>query len=174
MTITFKKLEEPTDELVNSLNKWENDPAIVPFIHPCRSKEEVDTKVMITKEELTARLSSYSMYLIYLDNLLVGEMNFIVDPKHLFKQEEGSAWIGITIGENAARGRGVGFTSLSYLESEIKRLGLNRIELGVFAFNQVAHKLYKKLGYKEIGINKDFTYYQDKMWDDIRMEKYIK
>ena len=62
--------------------------------------------------------------------------------------------------------------SLKYLEEEIKKQALKRIELGVFECNKNAHKLYQKLGYQEIGKNKQFTFYQDKMWDDIRMEKY--
>ncbi|MCT1905441.1 GNAT family N-acetyltransferase [Oceanobacillus sojae] len=59
------------------------------------------------------------------------------------------------------------------MEAKIKESGLKRIELGVFEFNIAGQKLYQKLGYKEIGRIKDFTYYQNKMWSDIRMEKYV-
>ena len=62
---------------------------------------------------------------------------------------------------------------MQYLENEIKSQGLKRIELGVFEFNTNAIKLYQKLGYKEIARIADFTYWQEKMWQDIRMEKYI-
>lgn len=55
----------------------------------------------------------------------------------------------------------------------MKEQGLKRIELGVFEFNQQAQKLYQKLGYKEIGRIDNFTYWQGKMWTDIRMEKYL-
>lgn len=48
-----------------------------------------------------------------------------------------------------------------------------RIELGVFEFNTNALKLYQKLGYKEINRTEDFTYWNGKMWHDIRMEKYL-
>nr|WP_311775181.1 hypothetical protein [Alkalihalobacillus sp. TS-13] len=43
----------------------------------------------------------------------------------------------------------------------------------MFEFNKQAYKLYQKLGYQEIGRIKDFTYWNDKMWYDIRMEKYL-
>jgi hypothetical protein len=32
---------------------------------------------------------------------------------------------------------------------------------------------YQKAGYREIGRIPDFTYWNDKMWQDIRMEKYL-
>jgi RimJ/RimL family protein N-acetyltransferase len=91
----------------------------------------------------------------------------------LYKKETGTAWIGIIIGEEIGRGKGIGYLTLQFLENEIKLHGLKRIELGVFEFNTNAIKLYQKLGYKEIARLEDFTYWQDKMWQDIRMEKYI-
>jgi ribosomal protein S18 acetylase RimI-like enzyme len=85
----------------------------------------------------------------------------------------GTAWIGITIGDPEGRGKGIGYKAIQYLEEEIKKQGLNRVELGVFEFNTQAQKLYRKLGYEEIGRIENFTYWQEKMWKDIRMEKYF-
>ena len=34
-------------------------------------------------------------------------------------------------------------------------------------------KLYQKAGYQEICRIPDFTFWQGKMWQDIRMEKYV-
>ena len=77
----------------------------------------------------------------------------------------------ITIGEPEGRGKGIGYVAIKYFEEQIKKEGLKRIELGVFEFNKQAQKLYQKMGYKEIGRINDFTYWQDKLWTDIRMEK---
>jgi RimJ/RimL family protein N-acetyltransferase len=77
------------------------------------------------------------------------------------------------IGEASARNKGIGTKALIYLEKQIKSQGIIRIELGVFAFNKPALKLYKKSGYQEIGCVDDFTYYQGKMWASIHMEKYL-
>jgi RimJ/RimL family protein N-acetyltransferase len=60
-----------------------------------------------------------------------------------------------------------------YLEDQIREAGCRRIELGVFEFNQRACRLYRKLGYREIGRIDDFTYWKGTMWQDIRMEKYL-
>ena len=62
---------------------------------------------------------------------------------------------------------------MQYLEAKIKKQGLNRIELGVFEFNTNVFKLYQKLGYNEIARIDGFTSWEDTMWQDIRMEKYI-
>jgi RimJ/RimL family protein N-acetyltransferase len=107
------------------------------------------------------------------DSQLVGEMNYQVDPGHLYKKEPGTAWVGINIGRASARGKGIGTKAMLFLEKQAREQGLKRMELGVFEFNSNAIKLYKKLGYQEIGRIKNFTYYQGKMWQDIRMEKHL-
>jgi RimJ/RimL family protein N-acetyltransferase len=100
-------------------------------------------------------------------------MDYQIDPNHLYKKEPGTAWIGIIIGEEPGRGRGIGFQAIKYMEEQIKAQGLKRIELGVFEFNTSAIKLYQRLGYKEIARIKEFTFWDGKMRQDIRMEKYI-
>jgi len=88
----------------------------------------------------------------------------------LYEKETDTAWIAIIIGEQDARGRGIGALALRYLEDQIKAQGLQRIELGVFDFNTNAIKLYQKSGYQEIGRINDFTFWQGRLWQDIRME----
>ena len=173
MDIQFKNLTEPTPEVAEHLSKWENDPALIPLIRPNPNKEALLHRETVTVSDLEQRLEHNSIYLIYLDGQLIGEMNYQVDPGHLYKKEPGTAWIGIEIGEEIGRGKGIGSLALQYLEEEIKRQGLKRIELGVFEFNTNAIKLYQNMGYKEIARIDGFTYWEDKMWQDIRMEKYV-
>ncbi|GGP16127.1 GNAT family N-acetyltransferase [Oceanobacillus neutriphilus] len=173
MSTHFVKVTQPTPELVDIFNRWENNPDLIPLTRPNSNQSELESRQIVTLENLTQRLKRQYLYLIYDDNRLIGEMNYMIDPKHLYKKEPGTAWIAITIGDSEGRGRGVGYEGLQYLETEIKGSGLKRIELGVFEFNIAGQKLYQKLGYKEIGRIKDFTYYQNKMWSDIRMEKYV-
>ncbi|QQZ08712.1 GNAT family N-acetyltransferase [Heyndrickxia vini] len=173
MTIQFIKLIEPTETIVKTLNKWENDPALIPLIRPNKNKSELECRENLTIDDLTNRLENHHIYLIYMDEQLIGEINYMVDPSHLYKKEPGTAWIGITIGESVGRGKGIGYKAIQYLEEQIKTQGLKRIELGVFEFNNQAQRLYQKMGYKEIGRIEDFTYWKDKLWGDIRMEKYL-
>jgi RimJ/RimL family protein N-acetyltransferase len=173
MKTNFLKLTEPTQALVDVFNQWENNPDLIPLTRPNQDKVALERRDTLTLEEFKQRLEQHHTYLIYLDDQLVGEMNYMVDPEHLYKNEAGTAWIGITIGESAGRGKGIGYLAIQFLEEEIKKAGLTRVELGVFEFNTQARKLYEKLGYKEIGRIENFTYWADKMWFDIRMEKYL-
>ena len=173
MDIQFTKLTEPKSEIIALLNKWENDPLLVHLIRPHPNAESLARTENVTEENLAKRLEHNHTYLIQVDGQLIGEMNFQIDPAHLYKKEKGTAWIGINIGEKSGRGKGVGVIAIKYLEEQAKAMGLKRVELGVFEFNLPAVKLYTKLGYKEIVRIDNFTYWQDRMWQDIRMEKYL-
>ncbi|PIC73804.1 GNAT family N-acetyltransferase [Sporosarcina sp. P17b] len=171
MTIEFVKLTEPTAALIHTLNRWGNDMYLKPLNQPNPSKEALEQEYTLTIEDVIQKLAYQHTFLIYLEDQLIGEMSYTVDPDHLLKKEPGTAWISISIGERQGRGKGIGFTALDYLEQQIKGQGLKRMELGVFEFNEPALKLYKKLGYREIGRIENFTYYEGDMRADIRMEK---
>jgi RimJ/RimL family protein N-acetyltransferase len=173
MNLKFIKVVEPSETLIEIFNRWDNDEVLIPLTRPNKNKAELERRDIMTLDDLKQRLDHHHIYLIYLDDQLIGEMNYTVDPNYLLKKEEGTAWIGITIGELEGRGKGIGYQAIQFLEEEIKKQGLNRVELGVFEFNTQAQKLYKKLGYHEIGRIENFTYWADKMWFDIRMEKYL-
>ena len=173
MDIHFTKLTEPSSEIAEAFSRWENDASLIPFARPNRNKEDLEKRQTVNVDDLVQRLEHDQIYLIYLAAQLIGEMDFQIDPAHLFKKESGTAWIGISIGEESGRGKGIGYLAMQYLEEQIRLQGLKRIELGVFEFNTIAIKLYQKLGYVEIGRIKDFTYWNGQMWQDIRMEKYI-
>jgi RimJ/RimL family protein N-acetyltransferase len=173
MKIKIIKLIEPTQTHVDIFNSWENNPDLIPLTRPNQNKAALERRDTMTLDDLKKRLEHHHTYLIYHDNQLIGEMNYMVDPDHLYKKEAGTAWIGITIGEPIGRGKGIGYQAIQFLEEEIKQAGFPRVELGVFEFNSQAKKLYEKLGYKEIGRIENFTYWANKMWFDIRMEKYL-
>jgi RimJ/RimL family protein N-acetyltransferase len=173
MDVKFVKLANPTAEIAKCFQRWENDPALIPFIRPNKDKAALETKDVVTTKDLEERLEHHHVYLIYLADRLIGEMDYQIDPKILFRKESGTAWIGIILGEESARGKGIGLLALQHLEEEIRNQGWRRIELGVFEFNTNAIRLYQKAGYQEIGRIADFTYWNDKMWQDIRMEKYL-
>jgi RimJ/RimL family protein N-acetyltransferase len=173
LNITFSKLTQPTIEIAACFERWENDPDLIPFMRPNHNQQDLEKREIVTIASLTKRIENHEIHLIYLDDQLVGEVNYTIDPAHLLKKEAGTAWIGVDIGEADARGKGIGHSAMQYLEEQIRFAGYKRIELGVFEFNLNAIKLYQKSGYAEIGRINDFTFWQGKMWQDIRMEKYI-
>src|SRR5690349_3246985 len=109
MKIEFKKLTEVSAEIADRLGRWENDPALIPFIRPNADETALADREPVTVEDLEKRLEHHQIYLIYLDEQLVGEMDYQVDPRHLLKKVTGTAWIGIIIGEELARGKGIGY-----------------------------------------------------------------
>ncbi|WLR47431.1 GNAT family N-acetyltransferase [Halobacillus litoralis] len=173
MGVTFEKLTEPTAQIASAYDRWENDTSLIPMVRPNPDQEALEKMYEVTTENLEQRLKNHEIFLIYMDDELVGEMNYMINPGHLHKKEQDTAWIGITIGEEAGRGKGIGFEAMRYLEDRIKEKGLDRVELGVFEFNTKAQKLYRKLGYKEIARIPDFTYWNGSKWADIRMEKFL-
>ncbi len=173
INIHFSRLTEPTTAIAAAFTRWENDQQIKYLARFNRNQADLDASNEITIASLVQRIQHTAIYLIYLDQQLIGEMSYQIDPPLLLKPEANSAWISITIGEHQARGQGIGNQALAYLEQQIATQGLRRIELGVFEFNQPAFALYAKRGYHEIGRITDFTYWQGRMWADIRMEKWL-
>jgi RimJ/RimL family protein N-acetyltransferase len=169
----FAPLSDATAAIAEAFTRWENDPLLIPLSRPNRDQADLERHHSITADELAQRAQHQPTYLIYLNDRLIGEMNYQIDPAHLYRKEPGTAWIGITIGEEVGRGKGFGGQALRYLEKQIALHGFQRIELGVFEFNTPAFRLYQKLSYTEIGRLEGFTYWQGRMWQDIRMEKYL-
>lgn len=173
LKLRFEKLTEPSPETAAVLQRWANDPELRPFMRPSKNQQDLEKPVQVTPESLAARLQHHPIYLIYLEGSLVGEINYQVDPEHLYRKVPGTAWIGISIGEKSVWGQGIGTRAVRYLEEQILAAGCRRIELGVFEFNQRAYRLYRKLGYREIGRIENFTYWKGVLWQDIRMEKHL-
>lgn len=164
-------MKRASDEIVETFNRWNNDPAIVHLIRPSQSEEELTAHMHLTVDELEERIQTHDIFLIYADRQLVGEVNVMYDPPHLYNKEPGSAWLGLVIGESFSRGKGVGTEVLRLLETHLRDRGVPRIELGVFAYNRAAYHLYEKSGYCEIGRIEKFTFWDGQFWTDIRMEK---
>ena len=74
---------------------------------------------------------------------------------------------GIFIGEEAARGKGIGSDAARLILSYgFEELELNRIYLSVFAENRIAIESYKRAGFKEEGLLRE-DYCADGKYDDI-------
>ncbi|PTW01770.1 RimJ/RimL family protein N-acetyltransferase [Halanaerobium saccharolyticum] len=85
-----------------------------------------------------------------------------------------SAEFGIENGEIKDRGKGYGFDALNnFIEFMFNFLNLNRIELTTLADNHKSQNLYKKLGFKKIGIMREASFdsregtYSDVLYMDL-------
>src|SRR6185503_5628304 len=95
LEIDFKKLTSPTPEVAASFSKWENDPMLIPLIRPNSNEDDLLARKPVTVDDLLKRIQHDHTYLIYSHGELIGEIDYSIDPPHVYKQEKGTAWIGL-------------------------------------------------------------------------------
>nr|WP_265342322.1 GNAT family N-acetyltransferase [Aeromonas salmonicida] len=69
----------------------------------------------------------------------------------------------------SARGQGWGERLLRTLIEAASDLGINRLELGVMAHNEVAHSLYRKCGFRDEGLRRQAYRLDEGYVDEISM-----
>lgn len=84
--------------------------------------------------------------------------------------ENGSALFHITIGEKDLWGRGYGTEATRLmLDHAFGSLGLHRVSLAVFAFNERAIRSYRKVGFVVEGRAREAIFRDGRFWDEISM-----
>jgi RimJ/RimL family protein N-acetyltransferase len=84
--------------------------------------------------------------------------------------DNGSAMFHITIGEKDAWGRGFGTEATALmLEHAFTTLGLHRIGLSVFEFNERAIRAYRRCGFVVEGRARESIWRDGKWWDELAM-----
>jgi phosphinothricin acetyltransferase len=75
--------------------------------------------------------------------------------------------------ERAWRGRGVGRILLEALVDRAKRIGYHKMVLSAFPFNPAGMALYRKLGFRVVGVYKEQGLLDGRWVDTIIMEKML-
>ena len=84
--------------------------------------------------------------------------------------ENGSALYHITIGESDVWGRGYGTEATQLmLDHAFGTLGLHRIALYVFEFNERAIRAYRRCGFVVEGRSRESIWRDDRWWDELAM-----
>ena len=84
--------------------------------------------------------------------------------------DNGSALFHITIGERDAWGRGYGGEATSLMvDHALGSLGLHRVALSVFAFNERAIRAYERVGFVHEGRAREAIWRDGQWWDEIHM-----
>lgn len=158
--------------LFETLASWHRDPEIRANLTPNPHEQDLP---LPTAEQLMAgyRRQNKLVWFIFSKDSMIGEVTLDPDFHGLMHQVAKSAWISIVIGDRSCWGQGVGTAAMRFLEETARRIGMCRIELGVFSFNQRALALYQKMGYRVIGITPHFTWSNGDWHADIRLEKWL-
>ena len=84
--------------------------------------------------------------------------------------DNGSALFHITIGEKDTWGRGYGTEATRLmLDHAFTELGLHRVALTVFAFNERAVRSYRSVGFVVEGRAREAIWREGRWWDEISM-----
>ena len=82
----------------------------------------------------------------------------------------GNSWVGIGIGERDYWSKGFGSEAMCMVARyAFEELGLHRINLNVFAYNERAIRSYEKVGFKVEGRVREALHRDGKRWDLIYM-----
>lgn len=84
----------------------------------------------------------------------------------------GVADISIYIGRGW-RGKGLGFILLQALEAEARARGFHKLVLFAFPFNEAGQRLYRKCGFREVGVFRKQGRLDGRFVDIMAMEKLL-
>ena len=172
--LRYRIIDTNNEEDIDLLVEWYNDRSIrhLAFPNPNRTSYRQRVPAELLRDKIDAKpMKTYRMYLIDWNNTPIGEMSLEIDAASLKKNKPKSAWFGLVIGEEWARGHGLGHRAMKKLEQIAVEMGAHRAELGVFSFNHRAIKLYERLGYREFARSPRTTWWDGQFWESVHMEK---
>lgn len=145
--------------------KWLNDRSVTEGTHGVHRVYNIE----IEKEWISNELQKgkYTFGIVLKENdKLIGNCG-IMNPNFI----DGTAQLGIFIGEEKYRNNGYGSEALKLLlDYGFNILRLHNISLDVFSFNKRAINCYKKIGFKEYGRRHECYFLDGKYHDEISME----
>ncbi len=150
---------------LEAFQRWYSDPEVARLTRyqegPMRSDEieRFFVSRVVGPESLTLAIHLRS------DGRLIGSCAF-----SQLDGDNGSALYHITVGEKDCWGRGLGTEATEImLEHAFVRLGLHRVALTVFAFNERAIRSYRKVGFSVEGRAREAIWRNGRYWDEISM-----
>ncbi len=170
----FRDIDPHSPDDIQCLVRWANDDSIRHLAQRFVSKEQSMRRLQpeyASKMLGKAVRKGKCIQLIECHGVVIGEISLEIDCPCIVNPRPGTAWVGIVLGESVGRGRGIGRKAMLHIESLAADRGAKRVQIGVFEFNTRARRLYESLGYVEISRQAEVTWWQGKMWTDIRLEK---
>lgn len=147
---------------VEWLNDWEVAQFLAPGIpYPLNIEDETEWF-----EERKKRKENFLFAILTLaENKLIGNCGL-----HNVDLKNRSAVFGILIGDKNYWDKGYGTDATrTILRYGFEQLGLNRVELWVFAFNPRAIRAYEKAGFRREGVRRQGLYRNGAFHDEIMM-----
>ncbi len=151
------------DDLAH-IRQWSNDPEIRRLTGEVRPMTQAGADAFFDKVQNDQDRVWFAVVLKENDQL-IGETGLL----RMFP-----AWrttdLSIILGEKQAWGQGYGTEAITLLlDYAFGCLNFHRVAIGVVAFNHAALDFYKKVGFKQEGVQRDGYYYEHQYHDFIMM-----
>ncbi|MDF2000966.1 arsinothricin resistance N-acetyltransferase ArsN1 family A [Peribacillus frigoritolerans] len=132
---------------------------------------ETETKDQAYMEEWFAKHNGrYKLIVAEQDGEIVGWSS--LNQYNSRKAYKGVADLSVYISRDH-RGKGIGGLLLQSIEEHAKNNDFNKIVLFTFTFNQIGQGLYKKQGFREVGVFKNQGFMDGEYVDVMAMEKLL-
>jgi len=158
-------LRRHTDANLEAFRRWYRDPEVVRLTRyqdGPMAPEEIER--FFSTRVLGSDSLAFAIHVRATDRL-IGTCAF-----SQLDGDNGSALFHITIGETETWGHGYGTEATELmLEHAFERLGLHRVALAVFAFNERAIRSYRKVGFTVEGRARDAIWRDGRYWDELQM-----
>jgi RimJ/RimL family protein N-acetyltransferase len=143
-------LSPPSPEDAEIWANWDNDLEVtLPLGDEAYLTLSLEAEQNHLAEDLRLQRPVFSIIDLANDAVIGRCMLFAVEPLNR------RAMLGIVIGEKSYWGRGYGQDALRLLlDYGFNLLNLNSISLGVFTFNERAIQAYRKVGFREVGVQR--------------------
>ncbi|HEY7599355.1 MAG TPA: GNAT family protein [Candidatus Limnocylindrales bacterium] len=158
-------LRRPQPDDLPAVRRWYSDAEIARLTrYQTRSMSEPEIDMFFRGRLLAPDALAYTIAELPTERQ-VGFTTFSgLDP------DNGSVTYHVTIGERDAWGRGLGTeTTELMLDHAFARLGLHRVGLTVFAFNERAIRAYEKAGFRVEGRLREAVKREGRFWDEVAM-----
>jgi RimJ/RimL family protein N-acetyltransferase len=159
------ELRHHTPANLPTVLRWYADPEIARLTrYSTRPMPTEEVERFFQSRLLSSESVAYGIH-VRASGRLVGLTTFsALDP------DNGSVLFHITIGERDAWGHGYGTEAAQLmLWLAFERIGLHRVGLTVFSFNERAIRSYEKAGFRVEGRAREAIARDDRFWDEIQM-----
>ncbi len=158
-------LRRHVPENLAAVSRWYRDPEVARLTrYQTRPMPREEVERFFQTRLLEPDSVAYAIH-VRLTDRLIGLTTFSA-----LDADNGSVLFHITLGERDVWGQGYGTEATSLmLAHAFERLGLHRVGLSVFSFNDRAIRSYEKAGFRIEGRLRDAIVRDGRYWDEIQM-----
>ena len=175
MALNYREIDFEAVEDCRLLAWWYNDPQIKHLYSLFPDEESASVEFTPEYFERIGKLphneAPHQNLMVLADDVPIGQAMFETDTPKLLTKQPNTAWLALMIGEREYRECGLGKVIAQHLEGLAAVSGAQRIEIGVFEHNERALRFFSDSGYGPFQRRKARTWYNGRMWDEIRLLK---